>query len=153
KVGRTRIKIFVPAFIVTVLAGTIIYFAFPREKIIDSIAVLPLVNAAADPNFDYLSEGITDGLIDGLSQLPNLTVKSERSVARYKGTDIAPHVIGRELGVRAVLVGKVVAHGDSITIRVELVDARDDNHIWGDEYNRKTADIAGLQEMISKDIA
>ena len=153
KVGLTRIKIFVLAFIVTVLAGTMIYFAFPREKAIDSIAVLPLVNAAVDSNFDYLSEGITDGLIDGLSQLPNLTVKSERSVARYKGRDIDPRVVGRELGVRAVLVGKLVPHGDSISISVELVDTRDDNHIWGDEYNRKTADIAGLQEMISKDIA
>jgi TolB-like protein/DNA-binding winged helix-turn-helix (wHTH) protein/Tfp pilus assembly protein PilF len=151
KSGLTRTKIFVLAIIVAV--GTTLYFAFPSGRVIDSIAVLPLVNAASDPNSDYLSEGITDGLINGLSQLPNLTVKSERSVARYKGRDIDPRVVGRELGVRAVLVGQLVAHGDSISIRVELVDASDDNHIWGDEYNRKTADIAGMQEMISKDIA
>ncbi|HKV77606.1 MAG TPA: winged helix-turn-helix domain-containing protein, partial [Candidatus Sulfotelmatobacter sp.] len=153
KIAFRRTKIFVLAIIVAALAGTALYFAFPQGRVIDSIAVLPLVNAASDPNSDYLSEGITDGLINGLSQLPNLTVKSERSVARYKGRDIDPRVVGRELDVRAVLVGKLVAHGDSISISVELVDARDDNHIWGDEYNRKTADIAGMQEMISKDIA
>jgi TolB-like protein/Tfp pilus assembly protein PilF len=153
KIVLTRTKIFVLAIIFAALAGIALYFAFPRGGVIDSIAVLPLVDAASDPNSDYLSEGITDGLINGLSQLPNLTVKSERSVARYKGRDIDPRVVGSELGVRAVLVGKLVAHGDSISIRVELVDARDDNHIWGDEYNRKTADIAGMQEMISKDIA
>jgi len=153
KIGLTRTKIFVLAIIVAVLVGAVLYFVFPSGRVIDSIAVLPLVNVASDPNFDYLSEGITDGLINGLSQLPNLTVKSEHSVARYKGRDIDPHVVGRELGVRAVLVGKLVPHGDSISISMELVDARDDNHIWGDEYNRKMADIAGMQEMISKDIA
>jgi DNA-binding winged helix-turn-helix (wHTH) protein/TolB-like protein/Tfp pilus assembly protein PilF len=153
KIAFTRAKIFVFAIVFAALAGLALYFAFPSGRVIDSIAVLPLVNVASDPNSDYLSEGITDGLINGLSQLPNLTVKSERSVARYKGPNIDPHVVGRELGVRAVLVGKLVPHGDSISIRVELVDARDDNHIWGEEYNRKMADIAGMQEMISKDIA
>lgn len=153
KIALTRTKVFVLAIIFAALAGTALYFAFPRERVIDSIAVLPLVNATSDPNSDYLSEGLTDGLINGLSQLPNLTVKSERSVARYKGADIDPQLVGRELGVRAVLVGKIVQHGDSLSISVELVDARDDNHIWGGEYNRKMADIAGMQEMISKDIA
>ena len=115
--------------------------------------MFPLVNATSDPNVDYLSEGITDGLINGLSQLPNLTVKSQRSVARFKGGDIDFQLVGRELGVRAVLVGKLVQHGNSLLISVELVDTRDDNHIWGDEYKRKLADLAGMQEMISKDIA
>jgi TolB-like protein/Tfp pilus assembly protein PilF len=151
--GLTRTKIFVLGIVVAVLVGTVLYFAFPRGIVIDSIAVVPLVNVASDPNSDYLSEGITDGLIDSLSQLPNLTVKSERSVARYKGRDIDPRVVGSELGVRAVLVGKLVPHRDSISISVELVDARNDNHIWGNEYDRKMADVAGIQEMISKDIA
>jgi DNA-binding winged helix-turn-helix (wHTH) protein/TolB-like protein/Tfp pilus assembly protein PilF len=153
KIAVTRTKVFVLAIIFAALAGTALYFAFPREKVIDSIAVLPLVNATSDPNSDYLSEGLTDGLINGLSQLPNLTVKSERSVARYRGPDIDPKLVGRELSVRAVLVGKLVQHGDSLSISVELVDARDDSHIWGHEYNRNTADIAGMQETISKDIA
>jgi TolB-like protein/DNA-binding winged helix-turn-helix (wHTH) protein/Tfp pilus assembly protein PilF len=151
--GLRRTKIFVLGIVVAVLVGTVLYFAFPRGRVIDSIAVVPLVNTASDPNSDYLSEGITDGLIDSLSQLPNLTVKSERSVARYKGRDIDPRVVGSELGVRAVLVGKLVPHRDSISISVELVDARNDNHIWGNEYDRKMADVAGIQEMISKDIA
>ena len=146
-------RILILAGLIAVLVGAAIYFSLQRPRAIDSIAVLPLVNAASDPNADYLSEGMTDGLINGLSQLPNLTVKSERSVSRYKGRDIDPQLVGRELGVRAVLVGKLVQHGDSLSINVELVDARDDNHIWGDQYTRKLAEIAGLQEAISKDIA
>ena len=104
----TRTRIFTFVTVLAVLVGTAVYFAAPRERVIDSIAVLPLVSAASDPNADYLSEGITDGLINGLSQLPILTVKSERSVARYKGRDTDPELVGRELGVRAVLVGKLV---------------------------------------------
>jgi serine/threonine protein kinase/Flp pilus assembly protein TadD len=149
----TRTRIFILAGLFAILVCGVLYFALQRPRVIDSIAVLPLVNAASDPNADYLSEGMTDGLINSLSQLPNLTVKSERSVSRYKGRDIDPQLVGRELGVRAVLVGKLVQHGDSLSINVELVDARDDNHIWGDQYTRKLADIAGLQETISKDIA
>jgi len=150
--NRTRILILTTLVAVLVGVGAL-YFAFWRPRVFDSIAVLPLANATSDPNAEYLSEGITDGLINSLSQLPNLTVKSERSVSRYKGRDIDPQLVGRELGVRAVLVGKLVQHGDSLSIKVELVDARDNNHIWGDQYTRKLADIAGLQETISKDIA
>ena len=74
-------------------------------------------------------------------------------MSRFRGRDIDPQAVGRELGVRAVLVGKLVQHGDTLSINVELVDAHDDNHIWGDEYSRKLADIAGMQATISKDIA
>jgi serine/threonine protein kinase/Tfp pilus assembly protein PilF len=149
-----RRRILILTTLVAVLVGLgAIYFAFWRPRVFDSIAVLPLANATSDPNADYLSEGITDGLINSLSQLPSLIVKSERSVSRYKGRDIDPQLVGRELGVRAVLVGKLVQHGDSLSINVELIDARDDNHIWGDQYTRKLSDIAGLQETISKDIA
>ncbi len=146
-------RLLILAVVLAVLVGAVLYFALQRPRVIDSIAVLPLVNAISDSNADYLSEGITDGLINSLSQLPNLTVKSERSVSRYRGHDIDPQLVGRELGVRAVLVGKLVQHGDSLSINVELVDARDNNHIWGDQYTRKLTDIAGMQEMISKDIA
>jgi eukaryotic-like serine/threonine-protein kinase len=149
----TVTRILTVAVFLLVLVGVALFFALRRPRIIDSIAVLPLANEASNPNDDYLSEGITDGLINSLSQLPNLTVKSERSVSRYKGRNIEPQLVGRELGVRAVLVGKLVQHGDSLSINVELIDARDDNHIWGDEYTRKLADIAGMQETISKDIA
>jgi eukaryotic-like serine/threonine-protein kinase len=146
-------RLLILTVVLAVLVGAALYLGLQRPRVVDSIAVLPLANAASDPNADYLSEGITDGLINSLSQLPNLTVKSERSVSRYKGGDIDPQLVGRELGVGAVLVGKLVQHGDSLSINVELVDARDNNHIWGDQYTRKLTDIAGMQEMISKDIA
>jgi serine/threonine protein kinase/Tfp pilus assembly protein PilF len=151
---RSRLaRLLILAVVLAVLVGAALYFGLQRPRVVDSIAVLPLANTSSDPNADYLSEGITDGLINSLSQLPNLTVKSERSVSRYKGGDIDPQLVGRELGVGAVLVGKLVQHGDSLSINVELVDARDNNHIWGDQYTRKLTDIAGMQEMISKDIA
>jgi serine/threonine protein kinase/Flp pilus assembly protein TadD len=149
----TRTRILILAGLFAVLVGGVIYFTLHRPSLVDSIAVLPLENASSDPNTDYLSEGMTDGLINGLSQLPNLTVKSERSVSRYKGREVDPQIVGQQLGVGAVLVGKLVQHGDSVSINVELVDTRNDNHIWGDQYTRKLADVAGLQEAISKDIA
>ncbi len=152
--GRiTRTKILIFAVVFAALAGIAIHFVLQREVVVNSIAVLPLANTSSDPNADYLSEGITDGLINSLSQVPDLTVKSESSVSRYRGRDIDAQLVGRELGVRAVLIGKLVQHEDSLSINVELVDARDNNHIWGDHYTRKLADIAGLQEVISKDIA
>ncbi|HET7752137.1 MAG TPA: protein kinase [Terriglobales bacterium] len=149
----TLARILALAAILAILAGAVLHFSRQRSNVLDSIAVLPLANTTSDPSADYLSEGITDGLINSLSELPDLTVKSERSVSHYKGRDIDPQFVGRELGVRAVLVGKIAQHGDSLSINVELVDSRDDSHIWGDEYTRKLADIAGLQETISKDIA
>jgi len=119
---------------------------------IDSLAVLPFVNAGADPNTEYLSEGITDSLISNLSQLPKLKVKSRSAVLRYKGREADPQAVGRELGVRAVLTGRVTQRGDGLALSVELVDARDSNQLWGGQYNRRLADILVVQEEIASHI-
>ncbi len=120
---------------------------------INSLAVLPFENAGNDPNSEYLSDGITESLIDNLSQIPNLKVIARTSVFRYKGRQTDPRVVGRELGVRAVVTGRVAQRGQRLTINVELVDARDDRHIWGEQYSRNLSDVLDLQESISRELS
>jgi serine/threonine protein kinase len=119
---------------------------------IDSVAVLPFVNASGDPNTEYLSDGITESLINSLSQLPHLKVMSRDSAFRYKGKDTDAEKIGHELGVRAVFTGRMMQRGDDLEISAELVDARDDSHIWGDQYSRKSADIFALQKDLAMEM-
>jgi eukaryotic-like serine/threonine-protein kinase len=119
---------------------------------IDSVAVLPFVNASGDPNTEYLSDGITESLINSLSQLPHLRVMSRDSAFMYKGKDTDARTVGQALGVRAVLKGHVMQRGNDLEISAELVDARDDSHIWGEQYSRKAADIFALQNDLAKDM-
>src|SRR6266498_570552 len=124
-----------------------------KSKSIDSIAVLPLQNGGNDPNTEYLSDGVTEGVINKLSQLPKLKVMARSTVFRYKGRDVDPRAVGRDLRVRAVLSGRVQHVGDRIVINVELVDALDGSHLWGEQYNRQIADLVELQEEMSREIA
>lgn len=122
------------------------------SKSIDSIAVLPLANAANDPNTEYLSDGITEGIINRLSQLPKLKVMARSTVFRYKGREVDAQSVGRELRVRAVLTGFVKHIGDRLQINVELVDSVDGAQLWGETYNRPLADLMTLQEEMSGEI-
>lgn len=119
---------------------------------IDSLAILPLANASSDPNAEYLSDGITESIINSLSQLPQLKVMARSTVFRYKGKEVEAQQVGRELSVRAVLMGRVLAIGDQLVIGAELVDTRDGSQLWGEQYNRNLADIFAVQEQISKEI-
>jgi serine/threonine protein kinase/Tfp pilus assembly protein PilF len=144
----------VVALILALLIGVAsLYLTLWRVEPIDSLAVLPLVNVGADPDTEFLSDGITESLINSLSQLPELRVKSRNSVFRYKGREMDVQAVGRELGVRVVLTGRVTQQGDGLLIGVELVDARDNNQIWGEHYNRKLSDIIAVQQEISKEIS
>jgi len=116
---------------------------------IDSIAVLPLVTNSSDQNAQFLSDGITDSLIDSLSQIPHLRVMSRSSVFHYKGREIDPEAVGRELKVKAVLTGRLMQHGDNLFVSTELVNTSDNSHIWGGDYNRKVSDILSLQEELA----
>jgi serine/threonine-protein kinase len=127
--------------------------ATSRSKSIDSIAVLPLVNTTNDPNSDYLSDGITEGIINRLSQLPKLKVMARSTVFRYKGRDADAQSVGRELRVRAVLTGRLQHVGTRLVVNVELVDSLDGSQLWGETYNRDTADLMTLQEEMSREIA
>ena len=120
---------------------------------IDSVAVLPFVNVNNDASAEYLSDGISDSIIDSLSQLPNLKkVTAFSSVLRYKGKQTDPQTVGRELNVRAVLMGRLTLRGDEIFITTELVDVRDNKRIWGSQYNRKSADVQKLQGEIAQEV-
>jgi TolB-like protein/DNA-binding winged helix-turn-helix (wHTH) protein len=119
---------------------------------IDSVAVLPFVNASADPNTEYLSDGITESLINSLSQVPHLKVMSRDAAFRYKGKETDAQTVGRDLGVRAIFKGRVTQRGDSLAVSAELIDTRDNTHIWGQQYNRKPSDIFGLQEEVAREM-
>ena len=120
---------------------------------IDSVAILPFVNANADPNIEYLSDGIPESIINSLSQLPNIKVMSRNSVFRFKGREVDAQEVGQKLGVRAVLTGRVAQRGDALAISIELVDARDNSQLWGQQYNRRLADVFALQEEMAKEIS
>jgi TolB-like protein/Tfp pilus assembly protein PilF len=137
---------------VALAAVPLAYFA-ARAKPIDSLAVMPFVNVGADPNAEYLSDGITENLINSLSQLPKLRVVPRGRVFRYKGHETETEKIGRELNVRAVLTGRVVQRGDSLNIQTELVDVAGDSQLWGQQYNRKFSEIIPVQEEIAKEVS
>ena len=123
------------------------------RKAIDSIAILPFANAANEPDADYLSDGITESIINNLSQVPKLRVMARSTVFRYKGREADPREVGRDLNVRAVLTGRVLNRGELLIIKVELVDTFDGSQLWGEQYNRKLADIFSIEEEISKEIS
>ncbi len=153
---RSRVLRWAVLWMVTALAVLLcaagFYFFYRPSKPVPSLAVLPFVNASGNRDMEYLSDGITDSLINSLSQLPNLAVMSRNSVFRYKGQADA-QAVGRALNVQSVLTGRVVQLGDSLSISTELVDVRDNRHIWGEQYDRKVADILDVQVEISTEIS
>ena len=125
----------------------------PGSSSIDSLAVLPFTNVSGDANSDYLSDGITESLIASLTHVPELKVKSRNSVFRYKGKDVDVQKAGNELGVSALVSGRVTPHGDSVEVSAELTDVRDNTELWGQHYSGKSADIISLQQQIAGDLA
>lgn len=123
------------------------------RKAINSVAILPLVNVSADPNAEYLSDGITESIINNLSQLPRLRVMARSTVFRYKGRDVDPQEVGRELNVHAVLTGRVLQFGEALLIGAELVRVADGSQLWGQHFNQKPGDIFSVQEEIANQIS
>ncbi len=123
-----------------------------RRQAIDSVAVLPFVNLSGDSNTDYFSDGISESLINSLSQLPQLRVMSWSSVSRYRGRGVDPQKVAGELHVSAILTGQVAQRGDALSISAELVDARDGSNVWGHQYKYRLTDIIQAQEDISRQI-
>jgi serine/threonine protein kinase/Tfp pilus assembly protein PilF len=119
----------------------------------DSIAILPMANAGPDIDSDYLSDGITENIINSLSQLSHLKVTAPTTAFRYKGKNIDAQAAGRELHVNAVMTGKVLQHGDTLIVQADLVNVADGTQIWGDRYNRKLSDILAVQEEIASRIS
>jgi serine/threonine protein kinase/tetratricopeptide (TPR) repeat protein len=147
------------AIIALVLVGVILavaYFAFVSRSgstmQISSIAVLPFENKSGNADSDYLSDGVAESLIYKLSQLPNLRVSPRSSVFRYKGKEIDAEKIGAELGVDAVMSGRIIQRGDNLTISVDLVDVRNKKSLWGEQYERKMSDLLATQREIASAI-
>src|SRR5207248_3275869 len=128
------------------------WYARNTEVAIESIAVLPFTNQNHDPDSEYLSDGVTESIIDSLTQLPNLKVSARSSVFRYKGKETDPLAVGKELGVRAVLTGRISQRGDSLTISTELLDVRDNKQLWGEQYQRKVSDLLAVERDIAREI-
>ena len=147
---------------VLIIVGVVfsyLYMVSRRAKVaqavdaIESVAVLPFVNESNDPNAEYLSDGISDSIINRLSQLSDLRVASLSSTLRYKGQAIDAASVGRDLRVRAVLIGWMTKRGDSLSVRTELVDVHDNRRLWGANYpNRQLSDLLQVQEEISQRI-
>ena len=136
-------------------AGVIIFAALylrsPSASAIHSVAVLPFAND--DPAMEYLSDGISEGIMDSLSSLPDLKVISRTSAFRYKWAAINSKKVADELGVQALVTGRLVHQGDNLLVSVELADAREDRHVWGAQFNRKLADALAVQQEIAQQIS
>lgn len=122
-------------------------------KIIESLAILPFANASRDSQMEYLSDGITESIINSLSQLPSLRVLPASTVARFKGQAVDPQQTGEELGVRALLTGRVQQVANALIIKTELIDVANHAQLWGEQYRRQLTDIFALQDEISQEIS
>ena len=153
----TRPRLITALVVSAVLVALLSFLAFRRSRSaeasapINSLAVLPFSNT--DSSTEYLSDGITESLIENLSQLPDLKVKSSSTVFHYKGNSRDPKEIGKELGVHALLSGSIIQRGDELAVSVELIDVRDDSHIWGERYGRKVSEVVTLPQQISRDVS
>ena len=151
--SRRTLAIGVGSILAVALLIAFAVFHFNRGERIDSIAVLPFVNNSGDPNVEYLSDGVTEGVINSLSRLPHLRVMARSTVFRYKGRSDDAQKIGGDLKVRAVLTGRVVQHGDALDIQAELVDVSSGSQLWGEDYSRKSSDVSVIQQEIARDIS
>jgi TolB-like protein len=129
------------------------YLAPNNSKQIESIAVLPFVNESGNADAEYLSDGMTETLISSLSQIPKLNVKARSSVFRYKSKETDLRKIAEELNVQAILTGRVVQRNEQLILTLELVDARTENILWAEQYNRKQTDLINLQNEIARDVS
>ena len=137
---------------ISLLVAAAVFFA-SSSPAINSVAILPFVNDSKDPNAEYLSDGITESIINSLSQLPNLKVMSRNAAFRFKGSNLDPVEAGRNLNVGAVLTGRLLKLDDRFVIKTELIKVADGSQLWGDEYNSSLADIFSVQEEVSKKIS
>ncbi len=141
------------AAVILMVGGFYVYRYFTPTKQIESIAVMPFVNESGNAEIEYLSDGMTETLIKSLSQLPNLAVKSRSTVFYYKGKETSPKKIGEDLGVQAVLLGRVGGRGDDLKLSLELVNTQTQDVIWAEQYDRKQSDLVSLQREIATDVS
>jgi TolB-like protein len=140
--------------LVTILGvGSYLYYGAAPRKQIESLAVMPFINETGSADVEYLSDGMTESLINSLSKIPKLTVKARSTVFRYKNQIIDPTKVGSELGVPAILNGRVVQRGDDLSVYLSLVDTKTGDQIWGESYERKLADLVAVQKEITREVS
>jgi TolB-like protein/predicted Zn-dependent protease len=148
-----RGALLVLAVLVVAIAGLAFYFARSGKAAINSVAVLPFVNVTEDPNAEYLSDGISESLINSLSQLPQLKVIARSSTFKYKGKEFDPEGVAKALGVQAIVTGRITQRGADLQISVELVNALDKTQMWGEQYNRRATDLQAVQAEVARTIS
>jgi eukaryotic-like serine/threonine-protein kinase len=154
KSSRFSPALIIAAIVILALAGYLIYQNFGKRSTIHSIAVLPFVNATADPKTEYLSDGLTESTINSLSQLPNLKVMARSTMFRFKGKQqLDPIKIGRDLNVDAVLTANMNQQEEQLLLSAELVNVGDGSQIWGNQYNRPLSDVLTLQKELANEIS
>ena len=155
--ARHKRSLFVGIAAVVLVLASLGYGAYrwllPSSPSIDSLAVLPFTNVGGDAGSDYLSDGVTESLIANLSHVPALKVRSRNSVFRFKGKDVDLPKVGKDLGVSALVTGRVVLRGDRLSISAELTDVGDNTEVWGQQYSGKSTEMISLQQQIAGDIA
>ncbi|MGH9874291.1 MAG: tetratricopeptide repeat protein [Pyrinomonadaceae bacterium] len=149
---RKAVIAVVALFAVALAAAGYFYLSRTSGTAIESVAVLPFENQNRDSDTDYLSDGVTESIINSLTQLPDPKVIARSSVFRYKGKATDPIAVGKELGVRAVLTGRIMQRGDTVTVSTELVDVSDNKQLWGEQYNAKVSDLISLPREIAAKI-
>lgn len=141
------------ALLFVILAGIGGYiFLMPHAKTIDSLVVLPFVNASGNPDTEYLGDGMTESIINSLTQIPGLRVIPRSTAFRFKGKDVDPQEVGSKLGVRAVLTGRIVQRGDNLNLQLDLIDVDRQSQMYGNQYQRNASDIISMQEDVVKDV-
>jgi eukaryotic-like serine/threonine-protein kinase len=155
RASRKGLAIGLATVVLLAAAGLVTYFVRGRSESrkINSIAVLPFVNATGDPNNEYLSDGLTESLISTLSRFPSFKVMARSTVFKFKGNQEDPKQIGRDLQVGAVLIGRITQHGDELGVQADLVDTADGTELWGSHYASKQADVTQVQSDITRDIS
>ena len=144
----------VAAVLVVAAAVAVTQFLLkPPAASVRSIAVLPFANATSDSANDFLADGLTEELINGLTQLPEMKVLARSTVFRFKGKDEDPAKIGQQLKVDAVLTGRVTQRGDELSVQADLINAAEGTEIWGARYSRRMADLSSLRGEIASDVA
>ncbi|HEX3100827.1 MAG TPA: winged helix-turn-helix domain-containing protein [Pyrinomonadaceae bacterium] len=156
--ARTQRRAVIISLSILIIAAGFVFWFFPRSTpvspvLIETIAVMPFVNENGNADVDYLSDGMTETLINSLSQLPSLSVKARSSAFRYKNKAAAAKQIGSDLNVQAVLFGRFIQRGDDLTLFLSLVDTRSETQIWGKQYSRKLDNLLALQSEIARDVS
>jgi TolB-like protein/Tfp pilus assembly protein PilF len=153
---KSRRGVVIAAVIVSLALAASAYIYLSRGRSVsakNSIAVLPFANASQDPDMEYLSDGISESLINSLSQLPNVRVMASSTMFSFKGKALSPQAVGRQLGVDAVLTGRVIQAGDNLSVQAELVNAEDGTQMWGERYSRRMTDVLAVQDEIVRDVS